>query len=134
MPSAAANALVTVTQTTAARATVIRLTRTSEWKSRFRAFAVFINGVKVGKIRNGQSFPFPIDPSEHELFVKIDWCVSNAVGLRVPEGATVELSCGSGLAATKHMAAALAGIQVELLRSGLRRHNPQLKRTGVSTS
>ena len=111
MPAAAANALVTVTQTTAARATVIRLTRASEWKCRVRAFAVFINGVKVGKIRNAQSVPFPIDPGEHELFVKVGWCVSNAVVLRVPEGVTVELSCGSGLAATKHMAAALSGIQ-----------------------
>src|SRR5689334_21781248 len=107
MPSEAATTLATVTRTTAGRATVIRLTRTSEWKNRIRAFAVFINGVKVGKIRNGQSVTFPIDPGDHELFIKIDWCVSNVVGLRVSEGDTVELSCGSGFAATKPVAAAL---------------------------
>ncbi len=111
MPPEPATELITVTRTIADRATVIRLTRTSEWKNRFRAFAVFIDGAKVGKIRNGQSVTFPIDPGDHELFVKIDWCVSNAVGLSVPKGVTVELSCGSGFAATKPAAAALSGIE-----------------------
>jgi hypothetical protein len=102
---------VTVTRTTARRATVIRLTRTSEWKNRFRAFAVFIDGVKVGTIRNGRTVTFPIGRGEHELFVKIDWCASNAVGLRLTEGVTVELSCGSGFAVNRPAAAALSGIE-----------------------
>ena len=93
MPPEAAKELAT-----AARATVIRLTRTSEWKNYFRAIAVYIDRVRVGKIRNGQTITFPIDPGEHELFVKIDWCESNAIGLQVQEGVTVELSCGSGCA------------------------------------
>lgn len=102
MPTEAAN--------TVGRSTGIRLTRTSEWKNRFRAFTVFINGAKIGKIRNGQTITFPINPGDHELFVKIDWCESNAVVVSVPDGVTADFTCGSGFAAQRLIAAAFSGI------------------------
>ena len=102
--------LVTLTQTTASRATVIRLNRTSEWKNVLRAFAVYIDGVKVGKIRNGKTLSFLVDPGEHRLMVKIDWCVSNTLVINLPDGVTADFTCGSGFAASRPGAAAFSGV------------------------
>lgn len=90
---------------------MIRLRRTSEWRNLLRAFSVFIDGRKVSKIRNGQAVCFAVEPGQYELFVKIDWCMSNVLTLTVPEHGTADILCGSGFAAQRPVVASLSGIK-----------------------
>jgi len=98
-------------EVTSTAANAIRLTRTSEWKNYFRAFAIFIDGKRVGKIRNGQTVILAVDPGEHELFVKIDWCMSNTVGLRILQDEMTDLVCGSGFAGKMGGAGVFSGVE-----------------------
>jgi hypothetical protein len=91
--------------------TAIRLTRTSEWKNRFRGFTVFIDGQQVGEIKNGESLLLEVSPGDHELFVKIDWCKSNEVRLQIPERTMIDIACGSGFGKDKPLSAALSAIE-----------------------
>lgn len=53
--------------------------RTSEWVNRMRDIALYLDGEKIGVIGNGQTKEFDIDPGEHRLNSKIDWCGSETM-------------------------------------------------------
>ena len=87
----------------------IRLTRTSAYVNRIRKFAVYIDGEKVGKIANGSTEDYEIEPGDHEVVVKIDWCRSHTIRLWIDNGETVELGCGSVATAGETLFAILRG-------------------------
>lgn len=58
----------------------------SGWTDRARAYRVFVDGVEVGRLANGESGDYPADPGRHELFLKIDWCRSEKLTLDLAQG------------------------------------------------
>lgn len=73
----------------------LRISRTSEWANCLRRFGVFLDGNKIGTIRNGQTVDFPVAPGEHELFLTVDWCRTEVLLVDIPEGETLHVHCGS---------------------------------------
>jgi hypothetical protein len=59
----------------------IILTRSSEWMNRARGYRVFIDGIEKGKIKNGISEEFVLEPGQHFIQCKIDWCSSHVFSL-----------------------------------------------------
>ena len=59
-----------------------------------RRLNVFIDGVKVGSIANASQQDFPVEMGHHEIFVKMDWCVSHPLILYASANAVIELECG----------------------------------------
>ena len=50
--------------------------RNSEFNNRFRGYGIYIDGVKVGTISNGQAEEYVVAPGEHKIIAKVDWCSS----------------------------------------------------------
>lgn len=84
-------------------ATKIILNRKTEFINKTRAFRFFIDGKEMGKIKNGGSEEYILEPGTHELQAKIDWCSSAVLTVQLKEGETLFLKLRSGM---KYIAAA----------------------------
>jgi hypothetical protein len=82
---------------------IIRLTRKpTRWRDRGRRYVVLIDGEVVGKIKQGATADFAVEPGGHSLRLKIDWMGSDEITVRADEGQVVALTCapsGSGAVA-----------------------------------
>jgi len=70
------------------------INRTSEWNNRMRDIGIYLDGEKIGTIGNGEIKEFEIEPGEHTLKSKIDWCGSETLKMNLTDNETkkVELS------------------------------------------
>ena len=75
----------------------IILTRKTEWLNRLRGYRFFIDGNESGKIKNGSTEEFVIDPGTHKVQCKLNWCVSREFEVSVQPGETSYLLVKSGL-------------------------------------
>ena len=75
----------------------IIISRKSEWINRARGFKLFLDGKEMGKIANGVSEEYAVDPGVHTIQCKIDWCSSPELHVEVKEGETKFLKAGSGM-------------------------------------
>lgn len=68
--------------------------RTSEWNNRMRDIGIYLDGEKIGVIGNGEIKEFEIEPGEHTLKSKIDWCGSETLKMNLTDNETkkIELS------------------------------------------
>ncbi len=57
----------------------ITIKRSSEWNNRGRKIGVYIDGEKVGVIKNGEIKEFIIEEGSHKIKAQIDWCGSNNI-------------------------------------------------------
>lgn len=74
--------------------TNIRIERISEWNNKLRAIELYINGEKVGNIKDGEIQEYEIDSGTHEIFAKIDWCRSPKIKLNIAENETKVMELG----------------------------------------
>ncbi|SJZ31920.1 hypothetical protein [Sediminibacterium ginsengisoli] len=72
----------------------IHIQRTSEYNNLMRDYKVFIDGQQAGNISNGQHKTFTTTPGDHTLTVKIDWCSSPDLLIRVDDNETIYLEVG----------------------------------------
>jgi len=74
--------------------TKLVINRTSEWNNMMREVGIYLDGEKIGVIGNGEIKEFEIEPGEHTLKSKIDWCGSVPLKMNLTENETkqVELS------------------------------------------
>jgi len=80
---------------------MIIIKRDSGYADRLRAYEVVLDGNVVGKVRNGQQVEINVSQGKHVLFLKIDWCQSNAVEFESNGSSNVEFDCGSNLRGLK---------------------------------
>ncbi|MSO00077.1 hypothetical protein BHT95_12015 [Bacillus paralicheniformis] len=75
--------------------TYVEVNRTSQLMNKMRKFSVLIDGVEAGKIKDGGRLRIDLEPGEHEIQVKIDWCVSQTLRFTLDEGEVLKFRCGS---------------------------------------
>jgi hypothetical protein len=78
-------------------ATKIIISRKSEWINRARGFKLFLDGNEMGKIANGGSEEYVVEPGVHSIQCKIDWCSSPELTVELKEGETKFLKASSGM-------------------------------------
>lgn len=78
-------------------ATKIIINRKSEWINRSRSYKFFIDEKEMGKIANGSSAEYPVEPGVHKLQSRINWCSSPEISIEVKDGETKFLKTGSGM-------------------------------------
>lgn len=73
----------------------IQVTRISQWANAQRSINLFIDGDKVGSIRDGESIPFKVSKGKHTLQAKLDWSHSNLlnINLKPNEAISFEVGC-----------------------------------------
>jgi hypothetical protein len=67
---------------------ILKIARLNEKTNRLRAIKIFVDGVNVGTIANGETKDFEVAAGAHEIIAKIDWCTSNVVSCMLSEKET----------------------------------------------
>ncbi len=75
----------------------IRVTRTTSYPDRIRAYRILVGGREMAKLNAGQSVIIPVSSGTHSVVAKIDWCGSPTLTFSIRAGETVEFQCGSNL-------------------------------------
>lgn len=61
----------------------IIITRNQEWNNKLRQIGIYVDGIKIGTIGNGEVKTFEIPEGNHSLKAKIDWCGSREIDFSV---------------------------------------------------
>jgi hypothetical protein len=75
-----------------------------------RAYKVILDGVEVGKIRDGETVDFSVSPGHHKLRIKISWTGSDVLIFNMRSDDTVVFECepnGEAMTATFDLLATL---------------------------
>jgi len=72
----------------------IILQRTSEYVNRMRDYKIYLDGLKIGTIANGETKQFEINTGQHSIIAKIDWCCSPEINTTFSENETKSLKVG----------------------------------------
>ena len=64
----------------------ITINRVSGYSNKLRKIKLFLDGVEIDQIRDGESKTFSISTGTHKLRAKIDWCQSNEIEFDISEG------------------------------------------------
>jgi hypothetical protein len=80
--------------------------RTSQYTNRIRPVGVFVDGKKVGQLKDGESKSFELSPGEHRVFAKVAWYKTPLLAVRIERGETVDLVAGSEITGWKIFLAA----------------------------
>jgi hypothetical protein len=81
---------------------MITVNRLRSYADKLRSYNIVIDGVIVGKIKNGETVQLPSSsPGSHQIWVTIDWCRSPKLDFEYPTGANLNFECGSNLAGFK---------------------------------
>ena len=66
--------------------TKIIINRVSEYSNKLRGIKILIDNKEIGKIKDGESKTISVEPGEHKLQAKLDWCYSNEITFNLNDG------------------------------------------------
>lgn len=75
----------------------ITISRESQFMNKMRSYDIYVDGEKIGEIKNGGTEELPVPPGEHVIQLQIDWCKSKEIPFRLSEGEKQSFQCGSRL-------------------------------------
>src|SRR5690606_11226385 len=73
----------------------IKIQRTNEYKNRFRAVKILIDGKQIDTIANGETKEFTTAEGQHKIQAKIDWCSSPDILVILNDNEVKNLQIGS---------------------------------------
>jgi hypothetical protein len=73
---------------------ILEVNRPSMYFAKFRAYPIFVDGEKVGSVKDGAVLTVPLSPGGHEVWSKIDWKKSNTTKIRIEAGITTKIRVG----------------------------------------
>jgi hypothetical protein len=77
------------------RLATLRITRGKYYTDSLRAYKIIIDGETAGRIKRNEVIEVPITPGLHKVVLKIDWCRSNELEVKIEERQSLDLVCGS---------------------------------------
>ena len=78
-----------------APANCLSLSRGIEPTNYLRNYVIYINNSPAGSIASGETRHFKLEPGEHTISLKIDWCSSKAFQFSITHGKNTKLKCGA---------------------------------------
>ena len=76
---------------------MIRLKRQSGYMDKIRKYKIFMDGVNIGEINDGEMKELNGSPGKHTIHLSIDWCKSNKLEITLKENEVLELECGNSM-------------------------------------
>lgn len=74
---------------------VLKITRIHAHIDRAMAYEVYVDGVRVGKVKNNDSTCIPISPGSHEMHLKVTFVTSNSIHFTIKPGDEMAFECGN---------------------------------------
>lgn len=90
-------------QVSGSQTSQVILTRTHSYVDRLRTYQVYIDGMCVDQILDGERKIYKLGPGDHELTLKIDWCGAAPVKFHLNQGEMKSLSCRPNLDGIKFL-------------------------------
>ncbi|GCF06963.1 hypothetical protein [Dictyobacter arantiisoli] len=69
----------------------IRIERRPSTSGILRSYKVYVDGQQVGKLRESEQLAVPVQPGDHVIVLRVDWCSSHPVTVHVEAGEEVPL-------------------------------------------
>jgi hypothetical protein len=60
----------------------------------FRAYQVWVDQALVATVKRDSTVRIPLEPGEHQVQIKIDWCSSPLLTVKIDDGSEARASCG----------------------------------------
>ncbi|WP_164102264.1 hypothetical protein [Candidatus Laterigemmans baculatus] len=76
---------------------VIRVSRSTSYPDRLRAYRIFVDGHEMARVNAGQCVEIPVPSGTHEVVAKVDWCGSPTLSCTAGAGETHCFEVGSNL-------------------------------------
>jgi len=76
---------------------MLKLNRDKAYADSARAYKIFIDGKQVGMIKNGGEEKMEVDPGNHNIYIKIDWCRTDEMVFEFDGKNTIHFKCGNNL-------------------------------------
>ena len=61
----------------------ISIKRSSQYENKLRAITIYLDGIKLGEIADGETKDFEVVKGNHTLVAKIDWATSNTINFDI---------------------------------------------------
>ena len=74
---------------------MIKIKRGSGYKDKIRAYKIVLDGKVTGEIKEGQEISLDTPKGPHQLYLKIDWCMSNKIDFDIKNDETINFECGN---------------------------------------
>lgn len=87
---------------------MIIVSRTSQLSNKFVPLSLYIDGVKVGSLSDGERSEFRIAPGLHTMQAKVNISASNEVQFEVKENKNIEFELGSNINVMKNVLLAIS--------------------------
>ncbi len=73
--------------------TSLKISRIADTASKYRKYKIIVDDDNMGTIKYGEIVEIPVQPGEHELYLKIDWCRSNKIAFTIAYGEPLQFRC-----------------------------------------
>jgi hypothetical protein len=80
----------------------IIISRTSQRVDSLREYEIYVDGQKINTIGPGEKKTLEVSQSNHEIYIKIDWCKSKKLNINLTERQELKLKCGSKITGIKY--------------------------------
>jgi len=74
---------------------VLEITRELGFADLLRQYRVFLDDKQIGLLKRGETQVFSIEPGQYRLQLRIDWCRSNPLHIRIEDNQKLTFCCGS---------------------------------------
>ncbi|GIO16160.1 hypothetical protein J19TS2_57150 [Cohnella xylanilytica] len=81
----------------------IEISRTSQYVNKIRSYEVIVDDIERGTIQDGGTMKIELEPGEHEIRLKIDWCGSNRLAFRLQDNEVRKFRCGSPIKGWRYL-------------------------------
>jgi hypothetical protein len=82
---------------------MVIISRTSQISNKFVPIQIYIDGVNVGSLTDGERAEFRVTPGEHVLEAKLNISVSNVLKFEAPNNRNIEFELGSNVNVMKNV-------------------------------
>ena len=76
---------------------MLTISRDKTYRDKLRSYKIMIDGNCYDEIKCGEIKNINLDPGNHTIYLKIDWCRSNKIEFTISENETVEFECGNSM-------------------------------------
>ena len=73
---------------------ILEINRPSMYFAKYRSYPIFVDGEKVGTVKDGAALAVPLQSGSHNVWSRIDWKKSNTAEIRIEAGKTTRIRVG----------------------------------------
>lgn len=73
---------------------ILEIIRPSIYFAKYRSYPIFVDGEKVGTLKDGAALAVSLQSGSHNVWSKIDWKKSNTAEIKIEAGKTTTIKVG----------------------------------------